>query len=186
MHTILDIFKTLMEEPHKLTRAMLAVLHCLFAVFLSIALYRWCFDKVTVSELSEWAFWRDWVLTQKVLIWIFLFMFSYWLLFSFLPILIVTPLEMWAGRPWQLRGNKNDKKRLVALSLCALSSFGLVEYDKRADHLKAGRHTGRLVDFLSPSKRQRIRIRSRKRFCRHIYRAGTCLYSFRFATFFHA
>ena len=56
MHTILDIFKTLMEEPHKLTRAMLAVLHCLFAVFLSIALYRWCFDKVTVSELSEWAF----------------------------------------------------------------------------------------------------------------------------------
>jgi hypothetical protein len=146
MRTLLDLFKTFMEEPHKLARAVMMTLRCGFTVLFSIVLYKQLYDSVGTAELSDWAFWRDWVVTGKALIWAFFCVLSFRLLFTVLPILTINSLEWYGGKLW--RRQVRDKEKFARIILRLMTQTQLLTYDEKADHLKAGRHTRALLELL--------------------------------------
>lgn len=148
MHNLLEIFKTLMEEPHKVARAVFAFLRCLLALFLAIALYQACFGTTALTEIGTWTAWGDGTLATKLLTLIFLFIVAYWGFFNIMPLLTVAPFELWADRPFPKMDDEGKKKNAVKFVLNALTWFNVIEYDAKADHLKAGRRLDGVVDFL--------------------------------------
>jgi hypothetical protein len=142
---IVDIVKYLLDKPQKLTQGIITCLQYLFAILLSIVLYNRLYDTVSFGELSEWSFWIKWLVTGKVLIWIFLYVFSYRFLFDCLPLATVGLLQL-AGRGLVKPLKMNMEMLKTALSV--LDKIHLLDFDRETDRLKATKFTPKMAEFL--------------------------------------
>jgi len=101
--------------------------------------------------MSEWEIWKDWIITGKVLLSIFLFAVAYFSLFTLLRIITTGPL-LWAER--RLSGRIKVNKNLTGAIFKVLSVFRLLSMTEGDVRVKATRNTGDLVGFLEELKEE--------------------------------
>jgi hypothetical protein len=99
---------------------------------------------VGFGELSEWPFWIKWYVTGKVLIWIFLYVFSYRFLFDCLPLATVGLLRL-AGRRF-VKPLKMKVEMLKTVPV-VLDKVYLLDFDPETDRLKT-RFTPKMAEFM--------------------------------------
>jgi len=142
---IVEAVKFVIETPEKITKGILNCTRYLFALVLSLILYSWLAGPWENGQITEWEVWRQWFVTGKVLLWIFLFVGTYFLLFSLMPAFTILPL-LWVERNWTPKIKPNQDLSSAILKLLTL--FKLVNYEPKNQKLTSTRHTRQVVEFI--------------------------------------
>ena len=141
---LLNFIKLIIDTPEKITHALISCTKYIFSILFAIALFQF-FAGNHWPTMPQWnADWIEMLLKKQLLLFIFFYALSYFLLFELFKAFYSLLLQQ---IPKLIKFKKVENEIFVPIFL-SLRQFDLLDQDKKTGRPKAAKKTELLHDFL--------------------------------------